>query len=145
MSRCPVGVGLAALAGARLPLSSSLEAYALAGMGLGRVPGTPDFRGQLGVAYSIQPGEGTPRPPKCIRETGPERDCDEVEKPPDKCPDLFGLNEFRAARTRTRTASPTWRTSAPPFSDWRRGQRSTYLLIAGIYRQHSSTSCSAWA
>ncbi|MFY0582540.1 hypothetical protein ACN28S_57085 [Cystobacter fuscus] len=34
-----------AMAGARLPLPSSFEAYALAGMGFGRAAGTPDFRG----------------------------------------------------------------------------------------------------
>jgi outer membrane protein OmpA-like peptidoglycan-associated protein len=61
-----------ALAGARLPLSESLEAYALAGVGFGDAPGTASFRGLLGVAF----GGGSPR---CVAGG---------QHTPRQCPDL---------------------------------------------------------
>jgi outer membrane protein OmpA-like peptidoglycan-associated protein len=45
------GYSVEALAGLRLPMSAASEAYAMAGLGYGNAPGTPDFRLLLGVAY----------------------------------------------------------------------------------------------
>jgi OmpA-OmpF porin, OOP family len=50
------GANIEALAGVRLPLGSHFEAYALGGVGFGESPGTPTFRGLLGVAV----GSGAP-------------------------------------------------------------------------------------
>ncbi|MBN1209881.1 MAG: thrombospondin type 3 repeat-containing protein, partial [Myxococcaceae bacterium] len=66
------GSSVEALAGARLPLSAALEGYALAGLGFGDAPGTPTFRGLLGVAYGSSP-------PRCV-EGG--------RHAPEQCPDL---------------------------------------------------------
>ncbi|HLK99219.1 MAG TPA: OmpA family protein [Myxococcaceae bacterium] len=66
-----------ALAGLRLPLSERVEAYALAGLGLGDAPGTPGFRALLGVAYQYTP-------PKCV--VGGKHT-------PDECPDLDEDND----------------------------------------------------
>ena len=61
------GGTLEALAGGRMPVSAALEAYALAGVGLGDAPGTPTFRALLGMAYGHTPprcvagGKHTPR------------------------------------------------------------------------------------
>jgi OOP family OmpA-OmpF porin len=66
------GNSVEALAGVRLPLSDSLEAYALAGLGFDKAPGTPSFRGLLGVAFGHQP-------PRCV-EGGKHE--------PQQCPDL---------------------------------------------------------
>ncbi|WNG22636.1 OmpA family protein [Cystobacter fuscus] len=80
-----------AMAGARLPLPSSFEVYALAGMGFGRAAGTPDFRGVMGVAYTFggkptpppEPVPGCPEDPeKCPLPSGP--DCTK----PGECPEL---------------------------------------------------------
>uniref|UniRef100_UPI001CCF63C4 immunoglobulin-like domain-containing protein n=1 Tax=Hyalangium gracile TaxID=394092 RepID=UPI001CCF63C4 len=45
------GSSVETLAGARLPIGESLEAYSLAGLGYGNAAGTPDIRVLLGVAY----------------------------------------------------------------------------------------------
>jgi outer membrane protein OmpA-like peptidoglycan-associated protein len=45
------GYSLEALGGARLPVSESIELYALGGVGFGTAPGTPNFRVLLGMAY----------------------------------------------------------------------------------------------
>ena len=66
------GEALEALAGARLPLSESLEGYALAGVGFGSAPGTPNFRGLVGVAFGRQP-------PQCVAGG---------KHAPAQCPDL---------------------------------------------------------
>jgi OmpA-OmpF porin, OOP family len=44
-----------ALAGVRLPLGSAFEGYAMLGAGVGDAPGTPSFRGLLGVALVNTP------------------------------------------------------------------------------------------
>jgi outer membrane protein OmpA-like peptidoglycan-associated protein len=66
------GSSVEALAGARMPLNTALEGYALAGLGFGDAPGTPTFRGMLGVAYGRLP-------PRCV-EGG--------KHTPEQCPDL---------------------------------------------------------
>ncbi|HEX8706331.1 MAG TPA: OmpA family protein [Myxococcaceae bacterium] len=66
-----------ALAGVRLPVSERVEAYALAGLGLGDAPGTPGFRALLGVAYQYTP-------PKCVAGGAHS---------PDECPDLDDDND----------------------------------------------------
>jgi outer membrane protein OmpA-like peptidoglycan-associated protein len=71
------GTSVEALAGARMPLSDSLEAYALAGVGFGNAPGTPTFRGLLGVAFGSMP-------PRCV--AGGKHE-------PAQCPDLDDDND----------------------------------------------------
>ena len=71
------GTSVEALAGARMPVGESLEAYALAGVGFGNTPGTPTFRGLLGVAFGSMP-------PKCVA-GGKHR--------PEQCPDLDDDND----------------------------------------------------
>ncbi|WP_224240614.1 OmpA family protein [Hyalangium gracile] len=68
---------LEALAGARMPLSETLEGFAMVGVGLGRSPGTPTFRGLLGVAYGNVP-------PKCVAGG---------QHKPEQCPDLDDDND----------------------------------------------------
>jgi outer membrane protein OmpA-like peptidoglycan-associated protein len=58
------------LAGARYPLPSNLELFALAGPGFGRLPGNPSFRAFVGMTFSPlgasrakKAPEGTPGPP----------------------------------------------------------------------------------
>ncbi|MFL5344844.1 MAG: thrombospondin type 3 repeat-containing protein, partial [Hyalangium sp.] len=48
-----------ALAGGRLPLSTTMEVYGLAGVAFGNAPGTPTFRALLGLAYGHTP-------PRCV-------------------------------------------------------------------------------
>jgi OmpA-OmpF porin, OOP family len=71
------GAAVEALAGARMPLSDTMEAYALAGVGFGNAPGTPSFRGLLGVAFGSMP-------PRCVA-GGQHR--------PEQCPDLDDDND----------------------------------------------------
>ncbi|SEK36998.1 Outer membrane protein OmpA [Stigmatella aurantiaca] len=49
------GNAVEALAGVRLPLGSAFEGYAMLGAGVGDAPGTPSFRGLLGVALVNTP------------------------------------------------------------------------------------------
>ena len=60
-----------------MPLSEALEAYALAGVGFGNSPGTPTFRGLLGVAFGSMP-------PKCVAGG---------KHTPEQCPDLDDDND----------------------------------------------------
>jgi outer membrane protein OmpA-like peptidoglycan-associated protein len=71
------GSSVEALVGARLPLSEALEAYALAGVGFGDAPGTPTFRGLLGVAFGSMP-------PRCVAGS---------KHAPEQCPDLDDDND----------------------------------------------------
>jgi OmpA-OmpF porin, OOP family len=66
-----------ALAGARMPVSAALEAYALAGVGLGEAPGTPTFRALLGLAFGHTP-------PRCVA-GGKHK--------PEECPELDDDND----------------------------------------------------
>jgi outer membrane protein OmpA-like peptidoglycan-associated protein len=55
---------LEALAGVRRPLSRSIEAYAMVGAGFDTAPGTPTFRGLLGMAFTTPRRESRlPQPP----------------------------------------------------------------------------------
>ncbi|ADO68123.1 OmpA family protein [Stigmatella aurantiaca] len=67
------GANIEALAGVRLPLGRHVEAYALGGVGFGESPGTPTFRGLLGVAVGSGP------PPECVAGG---------KHTPSQCPDL---------------------------------------------------------
>ncbi|WP_245767583.1 OmpA family protein [Stigmatella erecta] len=49
------GNAVEALAGVRLPLGGAFEGYAMLGAGVGDAPGTPSFRGLLGVAMVNTP------------------------------------------------------------------------------------------
>ena len=66
-----------ALAGARMPVSSKLEAYGLAGVAVGEAPGTPTFRALLGVAYGHTP-------PRCVAGG---------KHTPEQCPELDDDND----------------------------------------------------
>jgi outer membrane protein OmpA-like peptidoglycan-associated protein len=111
LTRQPTSVEL--LAGVRLPLGKTTEAYALAGPGFGDTPGTPSFRVLLGVALgSPEPeavsardddGDGvTNDEDACPREAGPaaskgcpvkDTDGDGIVDGADKCPGEAGPAE----------------------------------------------------
>ena len=111
LTRQPTSVEL--LAGVRLPLGKTTEAYALAGPGFGDTPGTPSFRVLLGVALgSPEPeavsardddGDGvTNDEDACPREAGPaaskgcpvkDTDGDGIVDSADKCPREAGPAE----------------------------------------------------
>jgi outer membrane protein OmpA-like peptidoglycan-associated protein len=104
---------LEVLAGLRLPLGESLEAYALGGPGFGNAPGTPTFRVLLGVAVGGgERGEASRRDDDgdgvvngedtCPAEAGaagrqgcPVKDTDQdgIEDAADTCPTEAGLAE----------------------------------------------------
>ena len=111
---------LEVLAGLRLPLSESLEAYALGGPGFGNAPGTPTFRVLLGVAVGggekvdtsrrDDDGDGVVNgEDKCPTEAGPaerqgcpvrDADQDGIEDAEDKCPTEAGLAERQGCPVR---------------------------------------------
>ncbi|MFY0583602.1 OmpA family protein [Cystobacter fuscus] len=72
------------LAGLRLPVGSSAEAYALGGPGFGSAPGTPAFRVLLGVAVGGRDRSVAAAP------VGPDGDGDGVGDARDKCPTEAG-------------------------------------------------------
>ncbi|WNG23457.1 OmpA family protein [Cystobacter fuscus] len=75
---------LEVLAGLRLPVGSSAEAYALGGPGFGSAPGTPAFRVLLGVAVGGRDRSAAAAP------VGPDGDGDGVGDARDKCPTEAG-------------------------------------------------------
>jgi outer membrane protein OmpA-like peptidoglycan-associated protein len=79
LTRQPMSVEL--LAGVRLPLGKSVEAYALGGPGFGDTPGTPTFRVLLGVALGTPEAE-TPDANAAARDD----DGDGVSNDEDACP-----------------------------------------------------------
>ena len=79
------------LAGLRLPVSESVEAYALGGPGFGDAPGTPAFRVLLGVAVG-----GGDRPAPALRDA----DGDGVVDSLDKCPTEAGPVERQGCPVR---------------------------------------------
>jgi len=88
------GLSIELLGGARWPVKEAFEAYALAGLGFGNAPGTPDFRLLLGMAY------GRPRPSAAegsqpVPEPEPtpaskDSDGDGIVDGEDKCPAVSG-------------------------------------------------------
>jgi OOP family OmpA-OmpF porin len=91
------GFSIEALTGARWPLNESLEAYALAGLGFGKAPGTPDFRLLLGMAYGrVRPAPPLPPiPPEEVKEQEPvpepkDTDGDGLVDGMDRCPAVSG-------------------------------------------------------
>ncbi|OJH36195.1 OmpA family protein [Cystobacter ferrugineus] len=76
---------LEVLAGLRLPLGSSAEAYVLGGPGFGNAPGTPAFRVLLGAAWG-----GGDRSSAAVASGGPDGDGDGVVDARDKCPTEAG-------------------------------------------------------
>ncbi|WNG43632.1 OmpA family protein [Archangium minus] len=111
---------LEVLAGLRLPLGESVEAYALGGPGFGDAPGTPTFRLLLGVAVGggeradasrrDDDGDGVRNADDaCPTEAGlaerqgcPVRDSDNdgIEDAADKCPTEAGLTERQGCPVR---------------------------------------------
>ena len=111
---------LEVLAGLRLPLGESLEAYALGGPGFGNAPGTPTFRVLLGVAVGGgERGEASRRDDDgdgvvngedtCPAEAGaaerqgcPVKDTDKdgLEDAADKCPTEAGAAERQGCPVR---------------------------------------------
>jgi OOP family OmpA-OmpF porin len=119
------GSSVEAMAGARLPLSTKMEGYALAGVAFGNAPGTPTFRALLGVAYAHTPprcvagGKHTPEQcpsldddndgvknadDACQGQSGrvdehgcpvKDSDGDGLLDPDDKCPSVPGLAQFK--------------------------------------------------
>ncbi len=103
------------LAGLRLPLGESFEAYALGGPGFGDAPGTPTFRLLLGVAYAggekrDDDGDGVRNEEDvCPREVGTaerkgcpwkDTDGDGIEDREDKCPREAGTAERKGCPVR---------------------------------------------
>ncbi|HZI06456.1 MAG TPA: OmpA family protein [Archangium sp.] len=108
------------LAGLRLPLGESLEAYALGGPGFGDAPGTPTFRVLLGMAVGggervdasrrDDDGDGVKNgEDKCPTEAGPagrqgclvkDTDKDGIEDGADTCPTEAGTAERQGCPVR---------------------------------------------
>lgn len=90
----PVSADL--LGGLRYPfLTAGLEAYALAGPGLGASPGTPLFRVVAGVAYAPAPRDTAP---SCEAERScphMDLDGDGIVNAADACPATYGLAELQ--------------------------------------------------
>ncbi|MET0405496.1 MAG: thrombospondin type 3 repeat-containing protein, partial [Cystobacter sp.] len=120
---------LEVLLGLRLPVSSSVEVYALGGPGIGDTTGTPFFRALLGVAFGgIEPeretapaavspgddddGDGVKNSEdECPREAGPaarkgcpvkDTDGDGIVDDTDKCPNEAGPAELQGCPTEDR-------------------------------------------
>lgn len=79
---------LEVLAGVRMPLSDSLEAFALLGPGFGEAPGTPAFRMLLGVAVG-----GEKKTEKKVEPAPRDDDADGVKNEDDACPTEAGPAE----------------------------------------------------
>ncbi|WP_157231851.1 immunoglobulin-like domain-containing protein [Hyalangium minutum] len=94
------GFSVEMLSGARWPLSETVEAYGMGGVGFGSAPGTPDFRVLFGVAY------GRARPAKVeLAKYEPEpapKDSDEdgILDDADRCPNVVGLPGFQGCPDR---------------------------------------------
>jgi OOP family OmpA-OmpF porin len=73
--RSPASLEL--IAGARYPMASGWEVFALGGMGFGSSPGTPQFRAVAGISF----GGGTARPPR-IADCTQEGTCPAAVNPP---------------------------------------------------------------
>ena len=88
------GLSIEVLGGARWPVKEAFEAFALAGVGFGNAPGTPDFRLLLGMAYGrprpaaveVVPPVKEPEPPPAPKDT----DGDGVVDGEDACPAATG-------------------------------------------------------
>ncbi|KFE71576.1 OmpA family protein [Hyalangium minutum] len=88
------GLSIEVLGGARWPVKEAFEAFALAGLGFGNAPGTPDFRILLGMAYGrprpaaveVAPPVKEPEPPPPPKDT----DGDGVVDGEDACPAATG-------------------------------------------------------
>jgi fimbrial isopeptide formation D2 family protein len=111
------GYSVETLAGMRLPLSASIEAYGLAGLGYGNAPGTPDFRVLLGVAHGQTPPapvaveqQAPPALPVLVVKEHPEppRDEDEVPDEDDACPDEDGIVEMRGCPPKDSDGDTVW-------------------------------------
>jgi outer membrane protein OmpA-like peptidoglycan-associated protein len=90
------------LAAARIAFGErqDFEASLLFGMGLGRTPGTPAFRGALGLAWVPDFAQKAPAKPTCVEgqpyvtELCPEldKDGDAMRNGVDRCPETFGVS-----------------------------------------------------
>ncbi|MDY7226324.1 OmpA family protein [Hyalangium rubrum] len=86
------GYSFETMGGARLPLTPAVEAYAMAGLGFGSAPGTPDYRVLLGVAFGRSVpacGPGGENDPRVCPEM--DGDGDGVANGDDTCPTEKGL------------------------------------------------------
>jgi len=94
------GFSVELLSGARWPLSESVEAYGMGGVGFGSAPGTPDFRVLFGVAY----GRAQPARVELAKyEPGPapkDSDDDGILDDADRCPNVVGLPGFQGCPDR---------------------------------------------
>jgi outer membrane protein OmpA-like peptidoglycan-associated protein len=88
------GLSIEVLGGARWPVKEAFEAYAMAGLGFGDAPGTPDFRLLLGMAYGrprpaaveVVPPVKDPEPPPAPKDS----DGDGIVDGEDMCPAATG-------------------------------------------------------
>jgi OOP family OmpA-OmpF porin len=84
------------MVGARYPFAEFFEVYALLGTGFGRLPGTPVFRGLLGLSWGS--GRAKPmcdgRPQQPGQCPDPDLDGDGVVDASDQCPTVPGLAAF---------------------------------------------------
>jgi OOP family OmpA-OmpF porin len=95
------GYSLELLGGVRLPLGEKLEAYGLAGLGLGSAPGTPRFRLLLGMSFGKVSRPAVPEDSPAPQElTVPDRDRDGVLDDMDACPDEAGPASHRGCPLR---------------------------------------------
>jgi outer membrane protein OmpA-like peptidoglycan-associated protein len=94
------GFSVEMLSGARWPLSETVEAYGMGGLGFGSAPGTPDFRVLFGVAY----GRAQPARVELAKyEPGPapkDSDDDGILDDADRCPNVVGLPGFQGCPDR---------------------------------------------
>jgi OOP family OmpA-OmpF porin len=91
------GRSIEGLLGARYPLNRSMEAYAMAGLGFGSAPGTPDYRLLLGISYGGMPNRcvaGAKHAPQDC--PGLDYDGDLIANRDDRCPTEGGsrVDEF---------------------------------------------------
>jgi outer membrane protein OmpA-like peptidoglycan-associated protein len=118
---------LEVLAGARYPLNKNLEVYALAGPGIGQMPGNPVFRAFAGVAFRPFPQarvkeapKAAPQPkaapetaPACVPAPAPEpTPCAAPPPPPDA--DQDGIPDAQDACPNERGASAQRGCPLPP-------------------------------
>lgn len=100
---------LEVLAGARYPLNKNLEVYALAGPGIGQMPGNPVFRAFAGVSFRPFPQARVkeepqaapapapaPEPAPCVAPAPPpDADRDGIPDAEDACPSERGASAQR--------------------------------------------------
>jgi outer membrane protein OmpA-like peptidoglycan-associated protein len=120
------------LAGARYPLPRNLEVFALAGPGIGQMPGNPSFRAFAGLAFRpfptkavkeepVSPQEPEPAPvcapaPVCppVPPPPPDTDRDGIPDAYDACPSQAGEAAHRGCPPPPPPPAPVVQPSPPP-------------------------------